>query len=156
MRERILQRYLVSDYPSPAITSRDLSLTIRCKFPDGQVSWTDWTAGDGQKTGGDADGVWYVADAISLYLKRFPLSGKRTGVFWAGGATTEDDFETVDEFLEINLNFGAQKADTVYSNQDFLDMNLNEANKATDQKWWRAINRMSKGTFGRKSSPERS
>jgi hypothetical protein len=109
----------------------------------GEVSWIGMTSGDGVLEGYDADKIWYLKDAINLYLQRVPEES-RTGVFWAGGATTVDDFNDVDEFLEINLNFKAQKADTVYHLSDFSDMGLDGLKK--NNLWWRAINRMSKGT----------
>lgn len=56
-----------------------------------------------------------------------------------------DDFDVVDEFLEIKLNFKAQKADTVYYLSDFSDMGLDGSKK--NKLWWKAINQMSKGTY---------
>ena len=100
------------------------------------------TSGDGTKSGYDKDGIWYLSDAIQLYLQR---AGKeqRTGVFWAGGATTEEDFATVDEFAEINLNNNGRSANDVFSYADFERMKLDGNNK--NNLWWRAINRMAKG-----------
>jgi len=127
-------------------SERTSSITKRA--PNGGVgtgvSWVDMTSGDGASTGYDTDGIWYIKDAINLYLTRIPEAADRTGVFWAGGATTEDDFGDVDEFIEINLNSQAQKADMVYPYTDFTAMNLDGSNK--NSLWWRSINRMSKGT----------
>ncbi|KAM0800811.1 hypothetical protein BDR22DRAFT_889161 [Usnea florida] len=99
------------------------------------------TSGDGTKSGYDEDGIWYLSDAIQLYLQRVEKE-QRTGVFWAGGATTEEDFAIVDEFAEINLNNKGRSANTVFSYADFERMNLDGNNK--NNLWWRAVNRMSK------------
>ena len=108
-----------------------------------QVKWTDWTSGDGTKEGGDGDKVWYVKDAIKLYLDRVQPEN-RNGVFWAGGSTTEDDFDYIDEFIEspTRLDSTGVKAADVYPIDDFTKMGLDGINK--DGRWWRAINRMSK------------
>ena len=109
--------------------------------PGGEVSWTKMSSGDGTKQGYDANGIWYVNHAIGLYLQRVEKVG-RTGVFWAGGATTEEDFGNVDEFIEINLGDQAVKADMVFPFSDFDKMQLDPSK---GNHWWRAINRMSKG-----------
>ena len=111
---------------------------------EGDVSWTDMTSGDGVKNGFDSNGIWYMNDAIDLYIKRIEKT-RRTGVFWSGGATTEEDFSIVDEFIEINLKNDAVKADTVFPYSDFENMKLDGSNK--DNLWWRAIIRMSKGAI---------
>ena len=80
-------------------------------------------------------------DAIGLYLKRVEKAS-RTGVFWAGGSTTEDDFGDVEEFIEINLGDQAVKADMVFPFKDFQNMKLDGTQ---NNLWWRSINRMSKG-----------
>lgn len=100
------------------------------------------TSGDGTESGNDKDGIWYLSDAILLYLQRVNKE-QRTGVFWAGGATTEDDFGIVYEFLEINLNDNGRIAEQVFPFTDFERMKLDGNNK--NNLWWRAINRMSKG-----------
>ena len=100
------------------------------------------TSGDGTESGNDKDGIWYLSDAIQLYLQRVQ-NEQRTGVFWAGGATTEDDFDTVYEFLEINLSENGRIAEQVFPYADFERMKLDGNNK--NNLWWRAINRMSKG-----------
>lgn len=108
------------------------------------MSWTDWTAGDGTKEGSDSDKVWYIKDAIRLYLDRVEPE-RRNGVFWAGGATTQDDFDYIDEFIEspTRLDGNGVKAEDIYPITDFTNMGLDGVNK--DGRWWRAINRMSKG-----------
>ena len=80
-------------------------------------------------------------DAIGLYLERVEKAS-RTGVFWAGGSTTEDDFGDVEEFIEINLGDQAVKADMVFPFKDFENMKLDGTQ---NNLWWRSINRMSKG-----------
>ncbi len=100
------------------------------------------TSGDGTESGNDKDGIWYLSDAIQLYLQRVSKE-QRTGVFWAGGATTQDDFDTVYEFKEINLNDNGRIAEEVFPFADFQRMKLDGNNK--NNLWWRAINRMSKG-----------
>lgn len=110
---------------------------------DGQVAWVDLSSGDGVTTGNDADKIWYIKDAIDLYIKRFPDSDARTGLFWAGGYTAVEDFEDMDEFAEINLGGNAHKADDIFTISDFTAMGLDGSNK--NNLWWRAINRMSKG-----------
>ena len=101
------------------------------------------TSGDGTQSGKDRDGIWYLNDAIQLYLERFEKEEQRTGVFWAGGATTQDDFDIVYEFAEINLNNNGRTAEQVFPYADFEKMKLDGNNK--NNLWWRAINRMSKG-----------
>ena len=96
---------------------------------------------DGIQSGNDKEKIWYLKDAINLYIARIEKS-RRTGVFWAGGATTEDDFGDVDEFIEINLADKAVKADMVFPYSDFTNMGVDDSKK--DGRWWRAINRMSK------------
>ena len=100
------------------------------------------TSGDGTESGYDKDGIWYMNEAIQLYLQRVKKE-ERTGVFWAGGATTEDDFGNVYEFVELNLNDNARIAEQVFPFSDFKNMKLDGNNK--NNLWWRAINRMSKG-----------
>ncbi|KAL9082948.1 MAG: hypothetical protein Q9165_008729 [Trypethelium subeluteriae] len=112
-------------------------------YVDGQVQWEYMTSEDGIRSGGDSDKIWYLKDAIDLYLKRVEAD-KRNGVFWAGGATTEDDFSNIDEFIEspTRLEGNGVRADDVYNTDDFKSMNLDASN--TNNLWWRAINRMSK------------
>lgn len=112
------------------------------EIDDGQVSWVDLTSGDGVKTGNDADKIWYIKDAINLYVQRFPDQGARIGLFWAGGFTTEEDFAVIDEFAEINLEGKAHKANDIFQITDFEAMGLDGTK---NNLWWRAINRMSKG-----------
>ncbi len=100
------------------------------------------TSGDGTESGNDKDGIWNLSDAIQLYLQRFNKE-KRTGVFWAGGATTQDDFDIVYEFAEINLSDNGRTAEQVFPFTDFERMKLDGNSK--NNLWWRAINRMSKG-----------
>lgn len=102
------------------------------------------TSGDGTRSGGDTDKIWYLKDAINLYLARVQTD-RRIGVFWSGGSTTPDDFENMDEFIEspTRLNMNGVKAEDVYPNEDLVAMGLDQSNK--NNLWWRAINRMSKG-----------
>ncbi|KAH8659000.1 hypothetical protein BGZ61DRAFT_540341 [Ilyonectria robusta] len=108
----------------------------------GQVAWTDMTSGDGANSRGDSDKIWYLQDFITKYLDRIPAEN-RNGVFWAGGSTSEDDFDYIDEFIESPTRLDSQgvKADMVYPLSDFQAMGLDGTKT---QLWWRAINRMSK------------
>lgn len=101
------------------------------------------TSGDGANSGGDSDKIWYLQDFITKYLDRIPAEN-RNGVFWAGGSTSEDDFDYIDEFIESPTRLDSQgvKADMVYPLSDFQAMGLDGTKT---QLWWRAINRMSKG-----------
>lgn len=122
---------------------------------DGQVKWQDMTSKDGTKSGGDSDKIWYLKDAIDLYLSRVKPE-KRNGVFWSGGSTTEDDFDYIDEFIEspTRLNGLGVKADLIYPIDDFKKMGLDGSNK--NGLWWRAVNRMSKGELNSTHSRLRS
>ena len=50
------------------------------------ASWTDWTAGDGMRSGNDTDGIPFIKDLIEKYVAKVPDPNDRVGVFWAGGA----------------------------------------------------------------------
>lgn len=109
------------------------------------------TSGDGANSGGDSDKIWYLQDFITKYLER-TTPENRNGVFWAGGSTSQDDFDYIHEFIEspTRLDSTGVKADMVYPIDDFEAMGLDGTKKT--QLWWRAINRMSKGEQSRTHS----
>lgn len=113
-------------------------IVVSC-YTGGEVSWQYMSSKDGTQSGYDREEIWYLKDAINLYVRRIEKQ-RRTGVFWAGGATTDDDFADVDQFIEIDLMDQAVVASTVFLNSDFMYMGLH----GLDGRWWRAINRLSK------------
>ena len=106
------------------------------------------TSGDLEKTGTDSDGIWYVKEAVERYNKAVPEE-KRQGLFWAGGATTQEDFDIIAEFQESETRLdekAVQFLDVFSFERDFGKggMNLDPNNR--NNLWWRALNRISKGT----------
>ena len=106
------------------------------------VKWTGWTSGDGTKDGKDGDGVSYIKTLIETYITKYSDPTQRVGVFWAGGSTTEDDFDNVDEFIESYTDDNGKKFTDIFDINMMTSMGLDEKNK--DGRWWRAINRASK------------
>ncbi|KAF7555949.1 hypothetical protein G7Z17_g1787 [Cylindrodendrum hubeiense] len=125
------------------VGSRELhNLNPRADDPfNGQVSLEYLSSGDGTTAGSDPDNVWYIQKFVTEYLSRITAE-RRNGVFWAGGATTGDDMDNVDEFIEGRLSDNGVKAFDVYPITDFEGMGMDGTVKT--QHWWRAINRMSK------------
>ena len=111
-----------------------------------QADWDHMTSGDLEKTGLDDDGIMYTKEAVDIYLSRVPEE-KRHGLFWAGGATTQDDFDAIAEFQESETRLdgnAVQFLDVFTFKEDFQKtMGLDPDNK--DHRWWRALNRISKG-----------
>lgn len=105
----------------------------------GEVSWTSWTSGDGQQTGKDDDGVPYIQSLIQMMLDARPGPSERTLVFWAGGETDRDD---VNEYAEMKLDPEGHQF------EDFFGQNLMDqlGIEHGSNLYWRALNRMSKGT----------
>ena len=101
------------------------------------------TSGDGAKSGKDSDGVWYTKAAVEEYTRKYPDPNDRVGVFWAGGATTDDDFYEIDEFIEAKLGEKGKKFNDIFPYNDMKDkLCVDPDNK--DNKYWRAVNRASK------------
>ena len=106
------------------------------------IKWTDLTSGDGAKSGNDANGIWYIKDAINAYTKKYPDPNDRVGIFWAGGAVSQDDFHDIDEFIEAYTADKGKKFLDIFDIEAMTSMGLSESNK--NNLWWRAINRASK------------
>lgn len=100
------------------------------------------TSGDGQKSGRDSDGIWYIKDAVEAYTAQFPDPSDRVGVFWGGGGMTEDDFDDIDQFIEINLEGQGKKFVDVFSYNLLKKEGIDPDNQ--DNKYWRGVNRISK------------
>ena len=103
------------------------------------------TSQDGTLTGNDPDGIWYLRDAIDIYYQKWPSAANRIGIFWAGGATTQDDMNNVKEFAAVNLQGNAHLAKDVTMGDDLNRIGLDRSTKSPSNLWWRAINRASKG-----------
>jgi len=115
-------------------------IVVSC-YTGGEVSWQYMSSKDGTQSGYDSDEIWYLKDAINLYVRRIEKQ-RRTSVFWTGGANTDDDSANVDQFIEIDLAGQAVVASTVFPHSDFTYMGFDDLEE--DGRWWRAINRMSK------------
>lgn len=120
---------------------------------DGQISWVHMTSEDGSKTGNDVDGIWYIKDAMDTYFQKWPSASNRVGIFWAGGATTQEDMDNVKEFATVNLKGNAHMAKDVFTGEDLRRIGLDAWTYSNpDHLWWRAINRACKGMSPLKSS----
>jgi hypothetical protein len=113
-----------------------------------RADWVEMSSGDLQKTGTDEDGIWYVKEAVDRYNSVVP-DEKRQGLFWAGGATTKEDFDNIAEFQESESRLdgnAVQFLDVFSFEEDFgaNGMGLDANNR--NHLWWRALNRVSKGT----------
>lgn len=106
------------------------------------VKWTDMTSGDGTDSGKDANGIWYIKDAINAYTSKYSDPNDRVGIFWAGGSATADDFDNIDEFIESYTADKGKKFLDIFDIDAMTSMGLSESNK--NNLWWRAINRASK------------
>lgn len=117
-----------------------------------QAYWEYMTSGDLEKSGFDNDGIMYTREAVYLYLSRVDEE-KRHGLFWAGGATDRDDFDAIAEFQESELRLAGnavQFQDVFDFENDFQKtMGLDYNNR--DHRWWRAVNRISKGIILRET-----
>src|SRR5215469_11373622 len=102
------------------------------------------TSKDGTTAGKDSDGIWYLKDLINEYITTVQ-QGDRVGVFWAGGATTSDDFDNVFEFVELRLNFKGKIFSDVF-NFNFFQTNMG-IGATKNNLYWRAMNRASKSTL---------
>lgn len=109
----------------------------------GQVRWEDMTSKDGTKSGSDSDKIWYLKEFINHYLKEVKPEF-RNGVFWSGGATSEEDIAAIEEFIDSPTRLGGKGviANMVYKMDIFQGMGLDGSKTNL---WWRATNRMSKG-----------
>ncbi|KAL8634532.1 MAG: hypothetical protein Q9228_007873, partial [Teloschistes exilis] len=107
------------------------------------IKWTGMTSGDGEKSGKDSDGIWYIKDAVQEYITRFPDPSDRVGVFWGGGGMTQDDFDNIDEFIESYLG-GKGKTFTDVFTYDILKKKGGIDASKQDNKYWRGANRVSK------------
>lgn len=100
-------------------------------------------SGDGTKSGKDSDAVWYIKDAIEEYTTQYPDPGDRVGVFWGGGAMTQDDFDDIDEFIDDRLEGTGKKFTDVFSYDKLKNTGVIDPDKR-DNKYWRGANRISK------------
>ncbi|KAI9675993.1 MAG: hypothetical protein M1817_000736 [Caeruleum heppii] len=130
----------VDPEPAPGAPPQDGASSSPPDFFEGKISWQHMTSGDGTRDGDDPDRVWHVKKFLNHYLEK--TQDKRVGVFWAGGATTEEDFDNINEFQELPVNFQGVIAFDVFENSIFESMGLSWYNK--NNLWWRAINRACK------------
>ncbi|KAL1980203.1 hypothetical protein VTN96DRAFT_4469 [Rasamsonia emersonii] len=96
---------------------------------------------DGTLSGKDPDGIFYVKDFINAYTSKVP-DEDRVGIFWAGGATTADDFENIYEFIEMRLDFKGKLFSDVFD-FNFFQTNMNLGTEQNNL-YWRAMYRASK------------
>ena len=101
------------------------------------------TSGDGEKSGKDSDGVWFIKTAVKEYTDKHSDPNDRVGVFWGGGAMTEGDFDNIDEFIDINLSTKGKRFIGVFDYDTLKNKGGVDTSKK-DNKYWRGINRASK------------
>lgn len=106
------------------------------------MSWSDWSAKDGQKDGNDPDGIMYIRPMINLLLARIPAE-KRTGVFWTGGIRRTNNTFNIPAFIETELSGKGIIFYDYMESADLTAMKLDRKNKTS--KFWRMVNRSSKG-----------
>ncbi|KAL8685163.1 MAG: hypothetical protein Q9224_005936, partial [Gallowayella concinna] len=107
------------------------------------IKWTGMTSGDGQKSGKDSDGVWYVKGAVDEYTAQHPDPSDRVGVFWGGGGMTQEDFDDIDEFIEFRLQDRGKKFIDVFTYDILKNKGGINADTRTNT-YWRGVNRVSK------------